>query len=230
MSRSEINDHAWNIIVLRGNSFKPVSQQQIAAVEAATRQQCNAKLWSCFHAGHIKAACFKAVCHAGTDPLPQSHVTGVCYPEQRKFLTKATEWGCKNECHASDKVKEIMTQNHVNLTMAKCGFVIHHEFPFIGATSNAMVSCDCCSKGWIEVKCPYWAQNEDTSNLDIDCLDKDHKLKTTLAYFYQVQCQMATCCVPYCEFAVWTKKGLPIERINHLENSRLWGVLFPEHF
>lgn len=194
------------------------SQEQIAAVEAATRQQADSKIWYRFRAGRITASRFKAVCHARTEPLPRSLITSICYPQEAKFTTKATEWGCKNECRALAQVEEIMAQNHVNFTMTKCGFIIQQGFHYIGATPDAMVNCDCCGKGCIEVKCPYCMRSEDISNVHLNFFDGDQKLKNNHAYYYQVQCQMATCSVPYCDFVVWTEKGIAIQRLEANED------------
>lgn len=38
-------------------------------------------------------------------------------------------------------------------------------------------------------------------------LQKDHD------YYYQVQCQLAVCEKPYCDFVCWTTKGIFVERV-----------------
>ena len=39
--------------------------------------------------------------------------------------------------------------------MKDAGLFISMERPFIGATPDGAISCDCCGKGTLEVKCPH---------------------------------------------------------------------------
>jgi hypothetical protein len=35
------------------------------------------------------------------------------------------------------------------------GFAINSQHPFLGATPDGIISCDCCGKGALEIKCPF---------------------------------------------------------------------------
>ena len=83
---------------------------------------------------------------------------------------------------------------------------------FLGASPDGIVSCKCCGKGVIEVKCPFSTKNglPDPPPEDIFMCKQDGKLmlKKVHAYYYLVQMQLALCKLAYCDFVVWTKKIL----------------------
>ena len=54
---------------------------------------------------------------------------------------------------------EQMQASHDNFQIELSGFVINPDFPYIGATPDGMVSCDCCGSGIVEIKCPYCAHD-----------------------------------------------------------------------
>ncbi|KAL3874200.1 hypothetical protein ACJMK2_037246 [Sinanodonta woodiana] len=74
-----------------------VSEEQVKAVESATREQSNSKLWHRFRTGRITASKMKNVCN--TDPTfpSQSLIKSICYPESYKFKSAATQCGCQHE-------------------------------------------------------------------------------------------------------------------------------------
>uniref|UniRef100_A0A1X7V4J3 YqaJ viral recombinase domain-containing protein n=1 Tax=Amphimedon queenslandica TaxID=400682 RepID=A0A1X7V4J3_AMPQE len=68
--------------------------------------------------------------------------------------------------------------------------------PFLGASPDAIVSCECHGHGVVEVKCPFRIEDklpEDNikgffmKKVDVWSLQHDH------AYYYQVQLQMRVC-------------------------------------
>lgn len=96
------------------------------------------------------------------------------------------------------------------------------EYPFLGASPDAAVydtSCE-CAFGLAEVKCPYSIRNvipaEACEKPDFFCTlspNSTPMLKRTHPYFAQVQGQMAIANRTWCDFVVFTTKGLSIERI-----------------
>lgn len=67
---------------------------------------------------------------------------------------------CRNE--NGFLIKQILDQYnvmiitcHANFNCDLSGFVISREIPYIGASPDGFVQCDCCGKGCIEIKCPF---------------------------------------------------------------------------
>lgn len=51
--------------------------------------------------------------------------------------------------------KDKMTAQHTNMAIRDAGLFISQERPYIGASPDAIVMCDCYGQGVVEVKCPY---------------------------------------------------------------------------
>lgn len=131
-----------------------VSEEQAKAVEAATRDQASSKLWFRFRAGRITASKMKTACCTDPKHPAQSLIKSVCYPESYKFTSEATAWGCSHEKLACDVFIDAHKASHDNVEQTKTGFFINPNVPFLGASPDAIVSCDCCGFSVIEVKCP----------------------------------------------------------------------------
>ena len=43
----------------------------------------------------------------------------------------------------------------MNFSVSKCGLIINRQYPHLGATPDALISCDCCGKNVAEIKCPF---------------------------------------------------------------------------
>ena len=102
-----------------------------------------------------------------------------------------------------------MKKEHVNFKVVKCGLIINEEYPWLRASPDFLCSCDCCSEGCGEVKCPLCVENCDSESYVLkptSCLEKDStgnfKLKKTHQYFYQCQQQIFTGGKLYCDFVV----------------------------
>lgn len=126
-----------------------ISESQIKAVEENTREQSNSKVWFSMRTGRITASRFKAASH--TNPLSPSIslIMNICYPELK---TVATKWGCDHENIAREKYKQMSTLSHSQFEVGNAGLFIHSEYPFIGASPDGLVTCQCCGDGISEIK------------------------------------------------------------------------------
>ena len=88
---------------------------------------------------------------------------------------------------------------------------VHPDFPYLGASPDGVVECDCCGRGVIEIKCPFSCRERSFSKASEDspsfCLgtneDGQFQLKKNHAYYYQVQLQMKLCDLNYADFIIW---------------------------
>ena len=92
------------------------------------------------------------------------------------------------------------------------------ERPYLGASPDGIVNCNCCGKGVLEVKCPFCIKEDlpgDLDETDFCMTQQDGKwmLKRNHAYHYQIQLQLEVCKLSYCDFVVWTEKEFVVERI-----------------
>ncbi|KAJ8910245.1 hypothetical protein NQ315_002569, partial [Exocentrus adspersus] len=110
-------------------------------------------------------------------------------------------------------------------TCTRTGLLLNPDFPAFAATPDAIITCDCCGKGCLEVKCPY--SLKDMSILEFEkqkssCLMINDQGEMTLdyrhAYFFQIQLQMAISKTSYCDFVVWSFNDFFVERIQFNED------------
>lgn len=211
------------------NTEISVTAEQAKVVENATREQSNSKLWYRFRAGRITASKMKTACC--TDPtLPaQSLIKSVCYPESYKFSSRATGWGCEHEKFARDIFLDKLKLSHDNVKLEEVGFFINPDVPFIGASPDGMVSCDCCGQNVIEIKCPFCVKDSTFDDIDDKTFylkrgnDDQLKLDVKHQYYYQVQTQLGVCKIESAYFVVWTEKDLHIEQI--MFDEVLWNTI-----
>lgn len=110
-------------------------------------------------------------------------------------------------------------QHHNNFSITICGLVVHVDYPFMGASPDGIISCTCCGKGVLEIKCPYSCHNKtflermNESSFFLEEHDGKFSLNESHAYYYQVQAQLKFCNVQYCDFVVWREGELVKQRI-----------------
>ncbi|CAN8007430.1 unnamed protein product [Ixodes pacificus] len=190
-----------------------------AAIEVETKKQASSEKWFAFRAGRVTASNARAVCRTPIDNPSQSLVRRICYPLETQFWAPQVAWGREKEGKARDACIADIAPIHHNFRCEESGLHLSTEHPFLGATPDGLVSCTCCGKGVLEIKCPYRAKYSWTSEisklknswLTMEC--GKLSLKTDHRYYFQVQMQMLVCNRTYCDFVVWTTKDLFRQRI-----------------
>lgn len=114
-----------------------------------------------------------------------------------------------------------MELEHINFRLIPCGLIISLKNPMIGASSDALIRCDCCGEGCVEVKCPFRLKDttidfKDLLNLKNSFLQVNEDRKIVVnpnhEYYYQIQLQMYCAETQYCDFVVWFKKRTVVLR------------------
>ena len=124
-------------------------------------------------------------------------------------------------------------KKHIDFQVRESGLVINPLWPSFGASPDGIISCKCCGRGTLEIKCPYSHRGESITN----AASKDRKfciqqnsdgllgLDWCHAYYYQVQTQIFVTDVKYCDFCVCTfnrdATGIHIERI--FRDEKFWS-------
>ena len=168
----------------------------------------------------------KAVCSTDPSNPAQSLIKSICYPDQQKFCSAATKWGCDHEKVALDKFVKLYRTTHENVVLEEAGLFIDPEHPFIAASPDGIVSCDCCGKSVVEMKCPF-CKKDSTLDETTQFLVREEagglQLDQKHAYYYQLQTQMGCTKVESGYFVVYTNCDLHMERT--LFDSSLWQEL-----
>jgi YqaJ-like viral recombinase domain len=136
------------------------------------------------------------------------------------FVSAPTEYGKSNENSAKDQYIRAKPGVHVH----DCGLVVNPSFNFLGASPDGKV-CDNGVTGILEIKCPYNARNMTITdavttaaqdrkfNFCLSMRDEHLSLTPSHDYYYQVQGQLLVTGATFCDFVVYTKRDLHIERI-----------------
>lgn len=147
-----------------------------------------------------------------------STIRNVCYPTAH-FTTADTRWGLTHEDTACSMYQKQQAPHHCGLKVQP-GFCINPAYPQVGASPDEMITCVCCGKGCLEVKCP--AEHKHSTVQEACDTDKDFclqraghilELKKGHKYYTQVQTQIFVTNSTYCDFVLWTLKDLVVLRV-----------------
>ncbi|KAK7886436.1 hypothetical protein WMY93_026057 [Mugilogobius chulae] len=205
---------------------------QVQAVERATRSQSASRIWFRQRAGRITASKLKQVLKTNPQQPSKSLIKAICYPEAYRFTTAATSYGSKHEAQARGAYEKMMIQEHAGFSCMDSGLWLNPKWPYMGSSPDGIVTCDCHGTGICEIKCPYSQQDEDNLRLcagkknfclindgDDVILDRNHN------YYYQVQAQLHIVNAEYCDFIVWNRNDIFVERI--MPDLEFWDYVIP---
>lgn len=196
-------------------------------IEQATRDQNQSPLWFSVRRYRLTASYFGAIYHRLPSTPPHSLVMQIL-GKSCNFTSPAVEWGKQKESVALQKYVEQQQDTHKDLYISKSGFIISEDHPFLGASPDAVVydPTDNEPFGLAEVKCPYSCRNLLPSEAclrpnfcsiivhDVNSQPKV-QLKRSHSYYSQVQGQLAISKRAWCDFIIYTEKGINIERIRY---------------
>ena len=184
-----------------------ITDEEADNIETHTRNQARNTAWFMQRAGRITASKMKSVCCTDVSNPAKSLISSVCYPQLHKFSTKATTWGCEHEAIARISFIDVTRPLHTNFEYRDSGFIIHRDYPYVGASPDGIVQCSCCGYGVLEIKCPYCIRDQDPNQAS--CLE-DGKLSPKHSYYYQIQTQLSVCSADYADFVLATfSNGIP---------------------
>ena len=171
----------------------------------------------------ITASKFGAILRRKSDTAPDSLVLRIIQP--KNFLTATTQYGIENEQVAvKEYVAYQQTHGHPHLSVSPTGFYINKECPFLGVSPDGAVY-DLSNMqqpfGFLEIKCHYSYKDSlpaeacsvSTFCCELNASTGNVKLKENHQYYAQVQGQMGIGEQPWCDFVIYTKKGLSAQRI-----------------
>lgn len=137
------------------------------------------------------------------------------------FSSRYTAHGNRYEPVALMEYQKYMFSTGRCIEILKCGLVVCMELPILGASPDGKVIDSGCTKqyGLVEVKCP--ASKFTVTPLDacsdpgffLEKVNEKPVLKRNHNYYAQVQGQLGVTQLPWCDFVVYTSKGMSIERI-----------------
>lgn len=198
-----------------------ITKEEREAVERVTISQSKSNNWYAFKAGRISGTTFKLSCNTQIEKPSISLIKRVCYPAKILKEPKQIKYGKEHESVAINAYVKYMETNHSNLRVKASGFIISLQNPQFGASPDGITSCDCCGVGCLEVKCPFVLKDgtikiSEFAKSKSSCLIRNgdsYSLMKSHSYYFQIQLQMYTAELPYCDFVIWSKSSLYVERI-----------------
>jgi hypothetical protein len=190
-------------------------------IETSTRGQSDNSDWARARLGRITSSKFGNVMTRKVSTAPDNLVKD-CMGYRDRFENTHTRWGIGHESAARRKYAIEHQKKHSSIKVVQCGLLVSPEFPHLGASPDGLVSCKDCSpcRGLVEIKCPSKFKMatpiEAASDTSFCCQlnqSGELELKKSHIYYYQVQGQMAISQRTWCDFVIWTLKGISVERI-----------------
>ena len=138
------------------------------------------------------------ILHTNSEMPSVSLIKSICFPKSYRVSVEATKWGCQHEELALDAPRVI---RKTAFKFSYGGLCFFYFDRFIVASTDSLISCDCCGEGCLEVKCPYCKRNgtvDEASNNDPKFCIQSGCLSTTHPYYAQIQTQMSVCNRKHC--------------------------------
>ena len=146
------------------------------------------------------------------------------------ITSKSMTFGKDNEHVARHLYSVKEGPKHKNFEIEECGLHLLKEAPYIGASPDGLATCSCHDKKLLEIKCSFKHQQitpEEIPKIDsayhLEVVDLKLHLKTTSAWYSQIQFQMGVTGVSKCDLVIYTKKGIAIIPISFDEER--WQLL-----
>ena len=194
-----------------------VDDDKVNEIEIRTRGQSNCQEWKDERKFRFTASNFGLI-----RDRKRNHETLVKNLRNPKpFTSRYTNHGLKYEAIALEQYQKYMMSIRRPVQIFKSGLVISPDSPYLGASPDAKVIDPGCSKpfGLAEVKCPetkYLVTPLDAcsdNSFYLEEVNGMQKLKRNHKYYAQVQGLMGVTGAKWCDFVVYTSKGMSIERI-----------------
>jgi len=207
-----LNLSQLRIEVLKVLPLIKITLAEAIKIEKITRQQRKVRVWRKVHIGRIGASDIHALLSTSVNNPSITTVMNICNPTKENFKSIWMMEGIKNEAKARSEYVAIMGKDHPNFIARNSGFVIPLEYPYLGASPDGRVSCDCCGKGLVEIKCTKYPNDK-----------PDH---IPPAHYDQIQ-QQLLCVGPnftYCDYFVYHVNGSTVKRV-YVDQARQQNIV-----
>ena len=136
------------------------------------------------------------------------------------FRTDAMQYGIDQEPVGLRVFFDQFKRYHKNAKFHTVGLTLYKDAPYIGASPDALVSCDCCTEPVIvELKCPFrLSQVGVTSWRLLEYLDENQVLRKNHSYYHQVSLYLGVFNLKRAHFVIYAK-GEIISQIIHFDKE-----------
>lgn len=216
-----IDDENLQVAIAAFKDTLKVTADKAREIERKTREQRLSSLWFSVRRYRITSSFFGTIYTRRPTTAPDNLVLRIIQP--RNFSSPATQYGIDNEQNAiHEYIAYRQSHGHPQLSVSPSRFLISSEHPFLGASPDGAVYDPANMQhpfGFLEIKCPYTARNVLPSQACSDstfCCNLNPQtglliLKKTHKYYCQIQGQMAIGERPWCDFVIYTQRGIHVQ-------------------
>jgi hypothetical protein len=199
-------------------SVLKLDENEINNIEINTRKQSDCDEWKKQRTHRFTASNFHLISHRKRNH--DTLATNLMHPKQ--WTNRSVEHGKNFEPVALMEYQKYMKSIRRPVTVLPSGFVVSKSHPVLGASPDGKVIDPHCVDcfGLAEVKCPYKMANVtplDACSDETFCMHKTGNntcsLKTNHVYYAQVQGQMGVTGATWCDFIVYTRRGIYVQRV-----------------
>lgn len=209
---------------------------EIKRVQESTRGQSANPIWKSTRTNLITSSNFGPVCKKRPETVPDNLIAKLLgYNEM--VDTQAMRYGRKRESQARRDYTKRHLEECSGVLVDTTGLIISKQFPFLGASVDGIVRCEKCGTGTLEIKCPFVGKNvtpEEYSEMKSSCIIKSENgelvLKENHNYMFQIMGQMKVLGIDWCDFVIWTKKGMNVQRVVFSEEFWAHKMIFKLKF
>ncbi|XP_065929416.1 uncharacterized protein [Magallana gigas] len=201
-------------------------------IDTLTEGQSENVNWFKYRVGRVTASIVHDVVKYKGDNVHNSIVKKIL-TEKLDVSSPAILYGRERESLARELYDTQCKTDHCKHNVKIPGLLVNPKYPHIAASPDGVVTCDCCRKTLLEIKCPYKYRY---CTVDQICRENYHifldsnnemRLKHTSPWYYQIQCQLAVADLLYCDFVMYLegvaacKHKIHVERIEF--NAQFWA-------
>lgn len=197
----------------------PSSHADVTHIEEATRGQSGNPAWAELRKGLVTASDIKRVCTRQVSVMKKadtdcSKLVEHMLRQSAVCTTEALEWGRKKEKKARQLYFQVESKSHRHLKVEERGLKISSSKPFIGASADGLVSCDCHQNRLIEIKCPHSLRTKSPKEAarERGCLQDPvtgvWSLKEDSPFYVQIQTQLFVYGLHHCDLVLYTFQGI----------------------
>ncbi len=207
------------------SDYAALSQEQIHAIEVATRGQSLNPTWIAMRTGLCGSSIFKRIftrvisliTKQGQDPSKLLKAIMGESPFSEDNVPASIDFGKVNEGKARKMYAEYEKSKHKGLNVMECGLFLSNQYPFCGSSPDGIAVCECHDPWLIEIKCSLSHNKNSTpkqaaKGYGCEEINGVWRLQEDHMYHYQIQGQLALTKKEKCVLVIYTNgKILPVE-------------------
>lgn len=177
-----------------------------------TKKQHRCQYWKQQRIGALTASILhKAARYEGD--IDNNYIVKIIMGDTTFAGNSATRYGTTNELVAKKLCEKLMKRSHKGVKAVNSGLMIWENNPLIRASPDGIVSCKCCGKGTLEIKCPASIRYKNLTGVEIardgsyhlELRDGKPKLKRSAAWYTQIQVHLGVSKFSWCDFIMFTQ-------------------------